>query len=61
MVDPGIRTLFLRCTDGRFTDKLEPTTVVEFGFEPKPPVSKTDMLNRYTTQHRLRFVRESNP
>ena len=44
MVDTGIRTLFLRCTDGRFTDKLEPTTVVEFGFEPKPPVSKTDML-----------------
>ena len=30
MVDSGIRTLFLRCTDGRFTDKLEPTSVVEF-------------------------------
>ena len=33
MVDTGIRTLFLRCTDGRFTDKLEPT-LHDNGFLP---------------------------
>ena len=32
LVDTGIRTLFLRCTDGCFTDKLEPTYILAARF-----------------------------
>ena len=62
MVDSGIRTLFLRCTDGRFTDKLEPTFsyAAGFRFELKIPDSKSGVLP-ITPSGNQRFVRESNP
>ena len=45
MVDSGIRTLFLRCTDGCFADKLEPTFVaIGAGFEPTSSESNSEML-----------------
>src|SRR6187399_2900060 len=61
MVDTGIRTLFLRCTDGCFTDKLEPTSIdTRFRFELKIPDSKPGVLP-ITLSGNQRFVRESNP
>ena len=56
-VNNGNRTLLFRCTDGCFTNKLLPPFVIEAGFEPTPPVSKTGMLNHYTTQQFVGPVR----
>ena len=46
LVDSGLRTLFFRCTDGCFTDKLKPTSqhVTGFRIELKTPDSNSGML-----------------
>lgn len=44
LVDTGARTLFFRCTDGCFTNKLESTFVIGAGFEPASSDSKSEML-----------------
>ena len=44
---------------GTLPVKLKPTFDVEAGFEPTPSVSKTDMLNHYTTQQSF-LVWENN-
>jgi hypothetical protein len=55
---PGLEPCSPHSQCGTLPVKLKPTFDVEVGFEPTPSVSKTDMLNHYTTQQFFGLVNQ---